>query len=87
LRGEPLRHHQVIAVCGHDGAKGMAHIDDPTMREAYARFWEQHSDRELRKLVRKRTARQWIEGAQMFASSGERMEALRYRVRALLWSI
>jgi glycosyltransferase involved in cell wall biosynthesis len=76
----------LITVWRHDGARGMAPIADRTMRESFVRFRDDHSDRDLRACARKRIARQWMEGARNFASSGHRVEAGRYIARAAWWS-
>ncbi len=76
----------LITVWRHDGATGMATIADRTMREAFARFRHEHSDQGLRRCARNRIARQWMEGARNFASSGCRAEATRYVARAAWWS-
>jgi GT2 family glycosyltransferase len=85
----PIRDEEIaalITVWRHDGSTGMAGTAERTMREAFARFCSEHSDRELRRCIRKRTARQWIEGARLFASAGHRAEAARFLARAALWS-
>src|SRR6202035_1624871 len=69
-----------------DGAKGMAHIAQRTMREAFARFCREQSDQELRRGVRDLTARQWMAGARAFSSVGQLAEASRFAVRAAWWS-
>jgi hypothetical protein len=75
----------LITIWRFDGATGRAAMADRTMREAYKRFCELHSDRELRRAVRKRTARQWLQGARYFAKAGSRREAMRYVMRAACW--
>jgi hypothetical protein len=55
----PIRDEEIaslITVWRHDGAIGMAPTAQSTMREAFARFCGEHSDRELRRCARKRTA-------------------------------
>jgi glycosyltransferase involved in cell wall biosynthesis len=76
----------LITVWRHDGAIGRAPTADRTMREALARFRSEHSDPELQKCVRNRIARQWMEGARVFANAGLRGEALRFVARAARWS-
>jgi hypothetical protein len=88
--GRPIRDEEIaalITVWRHDGATGMAATADKTMREAFARFCSEHSDRELRRCARKRTTRQWMEGARLFARSGNRAEAARYAIRAARWTL
>jgi hypothetical protein len=87
--GRPIRDDEIaalITVWRLDGSTGMASTADRTMREAFARFRSEHSDRELRRCVRNRTARQWMEAAQAFASAGHLVEATRYVARAVWWS-
>jgi Glycosyltransferases involved in cell wall biogenesis len=87
--GRPIRDEEIaalITVWRHDGATGMAPIADRTMREAFARFCSEHSDQELRSCVRNRTARQWMEGAGIFANTGHLAEEARYLARAACWS-
>jgi glycosyltransferase involved in cell wall biosynthesis len=76
----------LITVWRHDGATGMAGIADKTMREAFARFRREHSDRELRKCVRDRTAREWLQGAREFKNAGHLAEASRFLAHAAWWS-
>jgi hypothetical protein len=57
-----------------------------TMREAFARFCREYPDPDLRRRLRKRTARGWMEGAQSFADAGQRAEAMRFMWRAIRWS-
>lgn len=76
----------LITLWRFDGAPGRAALADRVMREAFARFCEAHRDRELRTRVRRRTARQWVEAARLHARGGRRLEAMRYRLRALRWS-
>jgi glycosyltransferase involved in cell wall biosynthesis len=87
--GRPIRQEEIdalITVWRHDRKSGMAATADRTMREAFARFRSEHADRKLRTCVRRRTARQWMEGAQVFANAGRLAEAVRFMARAALWS-
>lgn len=87
--GRPIRDEEIaalITVWRHDGTTGMAPIADKTMREAFARFCGEHSDRELRRCARQRVARQWMEGARVFANAGHPAEATRFVARAARWS-
>jgi hypothetical protein len=87
--GRPVADDEIaalITVWRLDGATGMARSADRTMREALARFCAEHSDAELRRRVRVRTARQWMDGARFFAGSGRRAEAMRFMMRAARWS-
>ena len=87
--GRPIRDEEIaalITVWRHDGTTGMAPTAERTMREAFARFCREHSDQELRRCVRSRTARQWMEGARLFAHAGHLAEATRYVARAAWWS-
>ncbi len=87
--GRAMRQEEIaalITVWRFDGKTGMAPTADRTMREAFARFCSVYSDRELRRCVRRRTARQWIEGARRFAGSDNLAEAVRYLARAAWWS-
>ena len=87
--GRPIGNEEIaalITVWRLDGTPGMAPTADRTMREAFARFCREHSDRDLRRCVRKRTARQWMDGARVFANSGNRAEAARFVARATRWS-
>jgi hypothetical protein len=87
--GRPIRDEEITALITlwrHDGATGMAHTADRTMREAFARFRSEHADETLRRWARERTARQWMEGAQVFASAGQLAEATRFMARAAWWS-
>ena len=86
--GRPVASDEIaalITVWRHDGRRGAAARADRTMREAFARFCDQHSDRALQRCARRRIARQWIEGARVFARAGERVEAVRFLSRAALW--
>jgi hypothetical protein len=88
--GRPIRENEIAALITlwrHDGKVGMGPIADGTMREAFARFGREHPDRELRRCVRKRTARQWLEAAQAFANAGDFAEASRFVARAATWSL
>lgn len=88
--GRPIGDEEIaalITVWRHDGTIGMAPIADRTMREAFARFCREHSDRELRRCARKRTARQWMEGARIFGKAGHLAEATRFVARAARWSL
>jgi hypothetical protein len=88
--GRPISDEEIaalITVWRFDGKSGMAPIADRTMREAFARFRRDHHDPELRRRVRRRTARQWLEGARFFANAGRCAEAMRYTLRAALWSL
>lgn len=85
----PIHHEEIaalITVWRHDGKRGAAPAADKTMREAFRRFRGEHPGRELRRCVRQRTARQWLEGARIFARAGDRAEAARYLARAAAWS-
>jgi GT2 family glycosyltransferase len=87
--GRPISDEEIaalITVWRFDGKRGMAPIADRTMREAFARFRSDHRDPELRRRVRSRTARQWLDGARFFANAGNRSEAMRYTLRAARWS-
>ena len=87
--GRPIRDEEIaalITVWRHDGMTGMAPTADRTMREAFARFRSEHSDQELRRCVRNRTARQWMEGARIFATAEHLAEATRFVARAAWWS-
>lgn len=88
--GRPLSDEEIaalITVWRFDGKSGMAPRADRTMREAFARFRRDHPNPELRRRVRRRTARQWLEGARFFANAGSRAEAMRYALRASRWSL
>ncbi|HEX7419938.1 MAG TPA: hypothetical protein VF505_08620, partial [Thermoanaerobaculia bacterium] len=88
--GRPIRNEEIaalITVWRLDGATGMASTADKTMREAFARFCSEQSDRELRKCARKRTARQWMDGARVFARTGHFAEAARYAALAAWWRV
>jgi hypothetical protein len=69
-----------------DDRTGMASIAQRTMRETFARFRQGPADAHARARVRDRTARQWLEGARLFAGRGQRLEAARYLARAIWWS-
>jgi len=87
--GRAIRDEEIsalITLWRHDGVTGMARIADQTMREAFARFRNAHSDSALRACARRRIARQWMEGARHFARAGYHIEAMRYRARAASWS-
>lgn len=87
--GRPIRDEEIaalITVWRHDGTTGMAPMAEKTMREAFTRFCSEHSDPELQRCARRRTARHWMEGAQIFAKAGQLLEAARYVARAVLWS-
>jgi glycosyltransferase involved in cell wall biosynthesis len=75
----------LITLWRHDGKLGMAPGADRVMREAFARFCVQYSDHRLQRCVRERTARQWTEGAGMFASAGHPAEAAEFSNRAASW--
>jgi hypothetical protein len=83
IRAEEIE--ALVTIWRFDGAIGRAAMANRTMREAYKRFCELHSDRELRRAVRKRTARQWLQGARYFANAGNRREAMGYAIRAACW--
>ena len=86
----PIRNEEIaalITVWRHDGATGMATPAHKIMREAFARFRNEYPDRELQLCARKRVARQWMEGAHLFAGNGQRGEAARYAARAALWTL
>ncbi len=71
--GRPVSDEEIaalITVWRFDGKSGMAPIADRPMREAFARFRRDHHDQELRRRARRRTARQWLEGARFFANTG-----------------
>ena len=76
----------LITLWRHDAVLGMAPIAERTMREAFARFCHEHPDPELRRRVRNRTARQWLEAAAVFANARQRAEARRYVAQAAKWS-
>jgi glycosyltransferase involved in cell wall biosynthesis len=85
----PIRDEEIaalITVWRHDGTATMAPTAERTMREAFARFCREHSAEELRRCVRNRTARQWMEGARAFANAGNLAEATRFVARAVGWS-
>ncbi|HXH36997.1 MAG TPA: glycosyltransferase family A protein [Thermoanaerobaculia bacterium] len=87
--GRPISDEEIaalITVWRFDGKSGMAPTADRTMREAFTHFRRDHRDRELRRRLRRRTARQWLEGARFFAKAGRRAEAMRYVLRAARWS-
>jgi hypothetical protein len=87
--GRPIRDEEIaalITVWRLDGTTAMAPIAERTMREAFARFCRDHSSEELRRCVRKRTARQWMEGARAFANAGNLAEATLFVARAARWS-
>ena len=72
----------LITLWRHDGKLGAAPVADRVMREAFARFRSEHSDRELLRRVRERTAREWIEAARTLP----RLERASYIARAARWS-
>ena len=87
--GRPIGDEEIAALITlwrHDGTTGMAPIAERTMREAFARFCGEHSDQELRRSARNRTARQWMEGAWVFANAGQLAEATRFVAKAARWS-
>jgi GT2 family glycosyltransferase len=87
--GRPIGDEEIaalITVWRLDGTIGMAGTAQKTMREAFARFSDEHEDPAWRRLIRERTARQWLEGARAFRSSGHLAEAMRYWARAARWS-
>jgi Glycosyl transferase family 2 len=87
--GRSIRPEEIAALITlwrFDLAVGMASAADRTMREAFARFRSLYSDPELRRCVRQRTARQWIEKARAFAAGGNLVEAARFLMRAAWWS-
>jgi hypothetical protein len=71
----------LITLWREDGARGMASTADRVMREAFARFRDEHRDRQLRQRVRRRTARQWLIAARRFFASGHRREGFEYVAR------
>ncbi len=88
--GRPVRDDEIaalITVWRHDGATGMASTASRTMQEAFTRFCRDHADRELRRRVRRRIARQWMEGARRFADLGNRLEVARFRFQAVRWRL
>ncbi len=87
--GRPIREEEIAALITlwrHDGRLGMAPAADRTMREAFARFRREHPDRGLRRCVRDRTAREWLDAARILLRAGHTAEAARYWLRALRWS-
>jgi glycosyltransferase involved in cell wall biosynthesis len=85
----PIRDEEIaalITIWRLDGKSGMASIAQRTMREAFARFCSEHSDEELRRCVRNRTARQWMEAAGALANAGRIAEAARFMARAAWWN-
>jgi glycosyltransferase involved in cell wall biosynthesis len=77
----------LITVWRHDGKRGAGAVANRVMREAFARFEREHRDRALQTRVRRRIAQQWREGAHRFAASGNRVEAAKYRARAMAWQL
>jgi glycosyltransferase involved in cell wall biosynthesis len=87
--GRPIKDEEIdalISLWRLDGTTGMAPVAERTMREAFARFRREHSDRELRRCVRRRTALQWMEAARAFANAGNLAEAARFVAWAAWWS-
>lgn len=87
--GRPVSDDEIaalITVWRFDGKSGMAPSADRTMQEAFARFRREHRDLELRRRLRNRVARQWLQGARFFANAGHRAEAMRFLLRATRWS-
>jgi hypothetical protein len=87
--GRPIPEEEIaalITVWRIDGRRGMAPLAERTMREAFARFCGEHQDPALRRCVRNRTARQWLDGARAFATAGHLGEAARYAARSAAWS-
>ena len=87
--GRTIRDDEIaalITVWRHDGVTGMATMAERTMREAFARFRREHPDHDLQQSARRRTARQWMEGARLFAARGHFAEATRFAARAVRWS-
>jgi glycosyltransferase involved in cell wall biosynthesis len=76
----------LITLWRMDGKRGAGAIADAMMREGFARFCREHADASLRKQVKERTALQWKQAAAAFARRGDRLEAFRYRLRAMRWS-
>jgi glycosyltransferase involved in cell wall biosynthesis len=70
-----------------DGALGMAPTADAILREAFSHFCHEHEDAALRNHVRRRTAQQWMNAATTFLRRGQRIEALRYVLRAARWNL
>jgi glycosyltransferase involved in cell wall biosynthesis len=86
--GRPIGDDEIaalITVWRHDGAPGASRVADRVMREAYRRFCGRVGEKDVRKRLRERIARQWLAGARHFANAGRRGEAWRYRFRALRW--
>jgi glycosyltransferase involved in cell wall biosynthesis len=87
--GRPIRDEEldaVLAVWRCDGIPGVAASADAVMREAYTRFCSENSDRALRRWVRARLGRQWMESARFCENAGHFAEAARYLARAARWS-
>ena len=71
----------LIVVWRHRG-DGDPALADRVMREGFARFCEEHRDRELQRIVRERIAKQWRECASLAKSWPSRIG---FRLRALRW--
>jgi glycosyltransferase involved in cell wall biosynthesis len=77
----------LITLWRHDGKLGKAAMADSVMREAFAKFRAKYSDPQLRRFIRERTARQWMDAADRFAKGGHRREAAFYALRAAGWNL
>jgi hypothetical protein len=87
--GRPIGEEEITALITLwrlDGRTGMATAAQRTMAEAFDRFRSEHSNRELRRCVRSRVARQWMNAAGVFAHAGHPAEATRFVARAAWWS-
>jgi len=87
--GRPIGDEEIAALITLwrlDGRTGMAQAAQRTMAEAFTRFRSEHSNPELRRCVRNRAARQWMDAARVFASAGHPAEATRFVARAAWWS-
>lgn len=76
----------LITLWRHDGALGMSSRAHEITREAFARFCRETNDADLRAQVRRRIALQWRHAAASFTRRNQRIEALKYRLRAFQWS-
>lgn len=77
----------LITVWQLDGSLGMAGIADEVIREAFARFQNEVTDRALQASARRRIAWQWYVGGRNFAARRHPLEAMRYLARAARWLI
>jgi glycosyltransferase involved in cell wall biosynthesis len=87
--GRPIGDDEIAALITLwrlDGRTGMAPAAQKTMAEAFARFRSDHSDRGLRRCVRSRVARQWMDAARALVRAGHRAEAASFVSRAAWWS-